>query len=160
MSEYEPKAEYAAQGDTRTVKFLAFTYRKIADHPVFPGQQIIAVRVADRGAILSLDDMLPADLEKGERLGAFYTTEELNKLEGGEQEAAALEEASISEMGEVELAEYIKDNELNVDKTVALAGDDLDLAKRVLDAENILTSNDPRKGVLKGLTAIIQRSSQ
>lgn len=47
-----------------------------------------------------------------------------------------------------ELAEYIRENDLTPDQTVALAGDDPDSINRVLDAETQATDNDPRQEVV------------
>lgn len=46
-----------------------------------------------------------------------------------------------------EIAEWISTESPNVDDTVSLASGDSDLAAKVLEAENIATGGDPRKGV-------------
>jgi len=47
-----------------------------------------------------------------------------------------------------------------VDSTVALAGDDEESIQKVLDAENIATENEPRKGVLDRLEAKLIASTK
>lgn len=55
-----------------------------------------------------------------------------------------------------ELAAWIKDAKPNADDTVAAAGEDAELAARLLDAEQAATGGNPRKTVVKGLEAVGQ----
>lgn len=70
------------------------------------------------------------------------------------------EHGDASGMDAAELANYIVENKLNVDQTVSLAGDDEDSINKVLDAENIATDNDPRKGVVDRLEAKLNAATQ
>lgn len=70
------------------------------------------------------------------------------------------EHGDLSSMDAADVAEYIKENRLNVDDTVALAGDDEDGINKILDAENIATNNDPRKGVVDRLEAKLHALTQ
>jgi hypothetical protein len=158
--DYEGSDDYS--GDTRIVRDLLFSYTVAEEDP----SGVVTIQTADarRGDELSLDDMGLLAQAKGERSHSFYTDEEREILEAGgnpDAPAGATGEGSVSDMGEYELAEYIKGanpsgKQLNVDETVSLASGDKDLAHRLLQAENIATDGDPRAGVEKGLTAIIE----
>lgn len=159
---YKSSEDYSGQGDTRIVRDLMFSYMAAVEDPA--GKTVLEPQDVPRGTELSLDEMGLIAQEMGERHHSFYTTAERKLLESGgnPDKPAALTEDGVSEMGEYELAEYIKgDNPtgkaLNVEDTVALAGTDKDLAHRLLQAENIATDGDPRVGVEKGLTAIIEQ---
>jgi hypothetical protein len=56
------------------------------------------------------------------------------------------------------IAEQIERDNLTSDDTVALAEGDPDKARAVLEAEKLATGGQPRKGVEKQLTAIIEQS--
>lgn len=70
------------------------------------------------------------------------------------------EHGDTASMDAAELADYIVEKRLNVDATVALAGDDEASIQKVLDAENIASENDPRKGVVDRLEAKLNASTQ
>jgi hypothetical protein len=155
---YKPKPEFKGQKDSRKVKVVSFAYMGLVPDPADPDRMVLHGMTANFGEEISLDELSDADLEKGERLEAFYTDAE---LKGDEEESVATEEVpDLSTMGEFEISEYIHATKPNVDETVAIAGNDPELAKRVLEAENIATGNDPRTGVEKGLLAIIERANQ
>jgi hypothetical protein len=162
VEEYESPEEYSGQGDTRIVRDLMFAYTTSAEDAA--GFATIDTVDVTRGTELSVDDMGLLALAKGEKNHSFYTDDEREALESGQNPDAPQSlagESEVSEMGEYELAEYIKGNnpsgkQLTVDETIALAGDDKDLAHRLLQAENIATDGDPRKGVETGLTSVIE----
>lgn len=161
LENYKGADDYSGQGDTRIVRDLMFSYMAAVTDPA--GNQVLEPVDVPRGTELSIEEMGLIALEKGERHHSFYTTAERDVLASGgnPDRPAALSEDSVSEMGEYELSEYIQGSNptgkaLNVDDTVALAGTDKDLAHRLLQAENIATDGDPRVGVEKGLTAIIE----
>src|ERR1035437_6793343 len=110
------------------------------------------------------------DLARLDSLGALYSEEETAEIEAGTYRgpesgilysarnqplpqlpgqgvAADGEHGDAASMDAVELAAYISEHRLNVDATVALAGEDEESIQKVLDAENIATENEPRKGV-------------
>ena len=156
---YESPEEYS--GDTRTVKHLFFPFLVESPNPSMPDAgPVLKERTAKQGDVLTVEELGPLALERGERLGSFYTDAELEALEAGEApaEGEAAEPAQLAagdELGVHELAEYIEQNHPNVDDTIALAKGDPEAAARVLEAEGIATGGDPRAGVTKGLTAII-----
>jgi hypothetical protein len=161
---YDTPDEYSGQGDDRIVKIVSFLYTVAVEGP---GDVItIEAREAKRNETVTLEQIGLLAQQKGERSGAFYTDEERERIEAGENPDQPLSSSSggdVSSMGEYELAEYIKGanpdgKELTVNETVALAGGDADMAHRVLQAENIATDGEPRKGVETGLTSIIEAS--
>jgi len=54
-----------------------------------------------------------------------------------------------------QLAEWIEGDEPTINELLEYVGNDKDLAKKVLEAENQATGNEPRKGLVQGLTAIV-----
>lgn len=151
-------------GDTRVVKHLLFPYFVEEDSDTTPGARVFAEHLAHRGDTVKTSEMRELDLKKGERLGSFFNDEELSALEkaGGVGQAnleAISSEFSASEAGPHEISEYIVENQLNVDETVALSGGDAETAQRVMEAESIASGGDSRKGVIAGLEAVIARAT-
>jgi hypothetical protein len=171
---YDVHEDYKKQGDDRVVKHLRFPYTVAVPNPMMPdGESIIQEREALQNEKVTAEQIGLLNLERGDRLGSFYTDADLAARKRGQEipevqaaEAGAAElppGPDFSEMGEHEIAEYIEQNQLNVGDTVALAGDDPETAKRVLEAETILAESrkdEPRKGVVDGLAAIVERSNQ
>src|SRR5262245_17811806 len=142
--DYESPDEFSEQGDDRMVKNLSFLYTVAVEGP--GGDVTIEAREAKQNEVVTLEQIGLTAQRKGEASGAFYTDAERERIEaGGSPDASEVAATSdVSSLGEYELAEYIKgDNpggkELTVGETVALAGNDADLAHRVLQAENIAT---------------------
>jgi hypothetical protein len=155
--DYEVPEEYSGQGDDRVVRALRFIYTTQSEDPV--GMKVLEPREAMQGETVTLDQIGLLAQMKGESSHAFYTDDERERLEeGGNPDAPAEGESGgdLASMGEYELAEYIKEHNLTVNETVALADGDKDLAHRLLQAENIATDGEPRKGVEAGLTSIIE----
>jgi hypothetical protein len=94
--------------------------------------------------------------ETVEEMGsASLAVEEIGTGTGSEGNEGAFDAYSADSS---EIAEYIIANNLNVSDTVALAGDDPELAEKILDAEaEVAAQNnaDARKGVDDGLQKII-----
>jgi len=154
---YEVPEEYSGQGDDRVIRALRFIYTVQIDDPI--GLKVIEPREAMNGETVTLEQIGLLAQMKGEESHAFYTDDERERLEEGgnpDEPPSPDSGGDLSSMGEYELAEYIKANNLTVNATVALAGDDKDLAHRLLQAENIATDGEPRKGVEAGLTSIIE----
>jgi len=157
---YEPHEHYQGQKDSRVVKHLRFPYQVEIHNPVQPdGAPILQARIAKRGDELSTEELGLYALERGERLGSFFTDAELARFNrsGRDVEAADTGEFSPATAGEYEIAEWIENNKPNVEDTVALAGDDPETAKRVLAAEQIATKGVPRAGVEQKLAPIIAK---
>lgn len=56
--------------------------------------------------------------------------------------------------------EKLRSDAPTVDETVAMAEGDSDKAVQVLEAENLVTGQQPREGVVKGLNKIIERGGE
>jgi hypothetical protein len=157
-SGYETPEEYSGQGNTRVIRALRFLYTVGVEDPA--GNVIVESREAFMGEEVNIDQIGLLAQMKGEESHAFYTDEERERLEAGQNPDAAGQAVTsgsdVSSLGEYELAGYIKENNLTVNQTVDLAAGDKDLAQRLLLAENIATDGEPRKGVEAGLTAIIE----
>lgn len=163
----------------RIVKFRLVTYFEEVPNPVHPnGDTVLVERTAPLGAKVSLR---AADEQRLDSLGALYTKEEAKAIEdgsykgfdsvllyasrGGQKPASPIqpvdgEGPQTDDMSAEELAQYITENKLNVDDTVALAGDDEDSINKVLDAENIASENDPRVGVVNRLEAKLNAATR
>lgn len=157
----------------RIVKFRLITYFNLVDSPVNPNEQVLVEKIGHMGQKVDINRQ--ADLDRLDELGALYSDDEAAEIEAGTYsgpeaallynsrnqtlaatpgiEAADGEHGDVAGMDAPTLAEYIKENRLNVDSTVALAGDDEGSIQKVLDAENIATENEPRKGVTDRLEA-------
>jgi len=165
----------------KMIKVLLFTYgREIANPHQSEGQPdtIVVEGLARVGEVV--DITRDYDLQRGEDLGAFFSDEDRKKVEAGTYNgvdspsvyAARLQEARAAiapaddegmgieagEMSAEELADYIVEHKLNVQDTVALAGDstDIDEINKVLDAETLAMQQkdaEPRTGVVKALEA-------
>lgn len=156
----------------KIIKARLFTWFEEVDSPVQPGTKVLAERIAHFGQ--KIDVTNDAYVERGEQYDAFYTDEEAKAIEDGTYqgfdrdrlfaaraglrptapvEAIDDEHGDVASMDAAQLGEYIREHRLTVDKTVALAGDDEASINKVIDAENIATENEPRKGVLDRLEA-------
>lgn len=160
---YESPEEYADQGDTRVIRDLMFGYTVQLNDPA--GNTILSAADAARGDEVSIVQIGILNLKKGEDNHSFYTTRELELLRNPAAAAAAgptVTADNLSEQGEYELAEWLKTvdpetgKEPTIDQVLEAVGDDKELAHRMLQAENVATDGDPRKGLEAGLTRIIQ----
>lgn len=162
MAGYQVAEEYANQeGEGRVVKFLLYTALVDMEDPARPDVMVRVERLYKQGETVPADVLSDYNLERGERLGAFFTDAEMDA--GAHEAPGVLESAppateppAFSEMSESELAEYIMSNKPNVGDTIAMAGGDADAARRLLEAEHIATDGEPRAGVVKGLNAVIE----
>jgi len=156
---YESPEEYADQGDTRVVRHLLFGYTVATPLPDGSGE---ALQAADayRGQEVTIDQIGLINLAKGEKDHAFYTTAELERIRNPNAASSAPSTGvtvdNLSEQGEYELAEWLETEKPTIDEVLQAVGDDKELAHRMLQAENIATDGDPRRGLEAGLTRIIQ----
>jgi hypothetical protein len=174
VDEVEPLGE-----NEKIIKVRLFTWFENVDSPVEPGTEVRTERISHFGERVEIND--EASLQRGEEFDAFFTDEEADDIINGTYKgpladhlanlgthgtgvtpvlAAEGEHGDASSMSTEEMADYIKENRLNVSDTVALAGDDEDSINKVLDAENIATGNDPRKGVVDHLEAKLAAAAQ
>lgn len=165
----------------KRIKFRLFHFYEEVAVPGDTSKTMLVERYASFGQ--TADISREEDIARGEKLGAFFSDEESQAIEDGtyrgpaydqlrsnagnpgegSQQALGAGTPDISGMSDEQIAELIQNGNdgqgLNVAETVALAGNDKDLAEKVLDAEIIASESDPRKGVEKGLEAIISRAN-
>lgn len=156
---YKSPKEFKSQDDTRVIRDLQFSYT--VETTDAAGNSVIVSRLADRDAEVRVDQIGLLALKKGEDNHSFYTDDELDrKSRTGRETAAPAEDTDISSLGEVELAEWLQTGKggkpFTMDEVLEAVGDDKDLAHRMLAAENIASDGDPRAGLEKGLTSIIE----
>jgi len=147
--------------DERTVKVRGFSYHIERDNPYQPGTKILEPAQAIRGDKLDFDSLRPYDQERADKFDVFYTEAELKALEGGDASAPPAEaggEGSPGDMDDAALAAWIEADEPTINDLLELAGDDPEMAQRILAAENTATGNEPRKGLVTGLQRIIGES--
>lgn len=166
---YETHDDYAGQGDTRVVKHLQFPVHVKVANPMLPGQEIIQERVYNRNDRVSVEELGLIALEKGERLGSFYTDAELaagvpglalEPVKVNSEEVVAAQGASVSEMGSHELVVWLSgeggQKTPSVPEVLEVVGEDKELAKRVVEAERTRDANDPRKTLIDPLTRLAE----
>lgn len=139
------------EGNVRKVKHVRFEHYVEEPDPI-SGKTRLARRVAKAGDVVEIPREV--DRELGARHGAFFTDEELKAVE------APQGEVPVAEKSDQQLIDWISEDKPNVDDTVGAAGTDPDLAQRILDAETAATGGDPREGVLKGLTKVIDNATE
>lgn len=159
---YTSPDEYADQGDTRVVRDLMFSYT--VELEAGGGATVISATEAMRGDEVTTEQIGQLALQKGEANHSFYTTKELDAIRnpGASREEAASFSGDVSDLGEYELAEWLTTPtqetgaKPTINEVLEEVGDDKEYAHRMLQAENIATDGDPRKGLEAGLTRIIQ----
>jgi hypothetical protein len=147
--------------EERIVRLGGIDYRERIPDPVDPNKEIWVLRQAVRGQRVHLEHK--GDLERGEKYGAFFESEEeaMAELSGSPAVTAAQEQADqeFSELSVDELETWIEEEEPTVDEVLERANGNMELAEKLLDAENRVTGNEPRKGVVEGLNRIIAREA-
>jgi hypothetical protein len=159
-SKYKSPKEYSAQGDTRVIRDLMFSY--MVETTDTAGNSTLASRDAARGDEVQVGQIGLIALQQGEDNHSFYTSDELDNLEAtGSDATPPASSSDISAFGEQELADWLKSGKdggaFTVDEVLERVGTDKDLANRMLAAENIATDGDPRKSLEAGLTHIIEQ---
>lgn len=159
---YESPAAFADQGDTRVVRDLLFNYLAATEDAA--GNQTLMPVDCPRGTELTIEQMGLLALKKGEKHHSFYTTKERDAIENPAAAftSDAVATGDLTSLGEYELAEWLSTptpesgKEPTINDVLERVGDDKEFAHRMLQAENIATDGEPRKGLEAGLSAIIQ----
>jgi hypothetical protein len=143
-----------------TITARAFPYRTEAEHPYEPDRIIAEDHTAHVGDVI---DVLPLEFARGTRLNAFLKKDQnLGVLTGQEvpKETGTELQFSAVDATDTELINWIKDKGPRVQEVIDASEGDADTAARLLAAEAAATGNDPRKGVVMGLEAVVRRSQQ
>jgi hypothetical protein len=139
------------EGNVRKVKHVQFEYYEEVENPQDPKNPRLAARYARQGEIVDIPR--DADVERGERFGAFFTDAELKNAD------APTGSVAVAEKTDQQLIDWITEDRPNVNQTIEAAGGDPSLAQRILDAESAATGGDPRQGVVDGLATVIDRGN-
>lgn len=126
------------------IAIRGFTYYDEVVDPGDPNRKVTIAKMAVRGETV---DLSAADVERGKAIGAFA---------GSAPEKAPEVAFDLASSTDEELDAHLNTTSPNVGATVALAGGDPEAAKRVLAAEERTRPGDPRGGVVKGLTKVIE----
>jgi hypothetical protein len=132
-----------------TIKIRAFPYYVTEDNPL-TGQPIRRERIARRGETVELSD---EDYNRASYFDAIRSEADEDVANAVGDGTSTVDSASIEE-----LAKWLQESKPTVDETVDAAEDDPVVARRLLDAENLATGQQPRKGVEDGLKAIIAQA--
>jgi hypothetical protein len=130
------------------IKARGFTYDREIEDP--SGNKTVVRAYATRGQTVEVNDK---DLSRGEEYSAFYSEEE-------DQAREALGGRDVVSMSDDELQAWIEEDSPTVKEVVAAAGSDPESARRLLDAENAASGQDPREGVVKGLNKVTEGDSE
>jgi hypothetical protein len=159
---------------TRVVKHGVFWYHAPEVGIVNGEEKVLLVeKLAFHGQAVEINRQ--ADLDRGELHGAFFTEEEGERILARQSGADIPEPVGgrdgedepreVSELDEDELVDWLMGTgefdgrkKPNADEVVAAAGDDPELAGRLLDAEERAQGGQPRQGVEQGLNKVIEES--
>jgi len=142
---------------TVTVAHRSFPYREEIEHPYEPDKVSIQDKVGMRGEQITV---LPMDYDRGMRFGAFAREGQDVSQIGVSTEVPGDLSFSAKDATDTELINWIKDDNPTVQQVVDASEGDPETASRLLTAEAAATGNDPRKGVIAGLEAVVARSSE
>lgn len=163
---YQTHDAYDGQGDTRIVKALMFPIHIRAANPMYPDAEVVRERLLTRGDKVTVEELGLIALEKGERLGAFFTDAELKAgvpglpapVKVSSEELAT--GGNLSEQGAHELVAYLNgdgaDGAPTIPEIVEKVGTDKELAKRLIDAENARDKDHPRVSLIEKLQKIAE----
>jgi hypothetical protein len=167
----------------KIIKVRLFTWFENAQSAANPDEEVRLERINIIGDDVDISD--EASLARGEELDAFFSDEDAAAIRDGSYDGPLADHIAIAQgvvapptgavsaiegegpqtdsLSSQELGEYINENNLNVDETVALAtaGDTASIEK-VWDAEEHaaqLRGNDARKGVTDKLDAMLKAAS-
>lgn len=149
-----------AEGTEKKVKFAQFKYYvpvQDVDMATGKSKDRLSPRIARRDEWVVIPRQ--EDVELGERTGAFYTDAELNPVTDDDDDIDSDDEESEDEDEDTkpshdELVTWIREEHPNATTTVARAGDDPELARALIRAENEASGGYPRTTVIRQLERI------
>lgn len=131
----------------RQIKIRGFTYTEKVQDPGDPNREIAVSKFAVRDEVVNLSS---ADVERGERLGAFYT-------DGEESVEEQLDGRAIVDLSDDEIDEWFSEKSPTVQEVLDASDGDPESAQRLLAAEERATGGSPRSTLVEGLGTIIAR---
>jgi hypothetical protein len=151
-----------------TIKSLQFWY--MAEVPIPGGQTAMVEKIANRGDEVDITDAY--DQQRGEEQDAFMSAEEKKAFaaEGTPYDTEPYEDTGAppepaaglnwAEATPEDMADYMEENSMTVNDVLEVANAHPDRLNDILEAENILTSDEPRKGVTEGIEKIAKAQSE
>jgi hypothetical protein len=151
------------------IKHKAFRHYEEVPSVQDPDATVLRARVARRGDTVDVRDV---DFRRGEAHDAFFTEEELAAQQAPvEQEGADKpvdpsgsggppeppEAFDASDKSVNDLIEWLEEAKPNAPQTISAAGDDPEVAERLLEAEESVTGRQARSTVVEGLERIIDK---
>lgn len=136
----------------RTIRDKAFRYSVESSDTMEPGKIVLRQRLARRGDKVELRE---EDIRRGEALGAFVTEDDTVVTATGDETSRE----SLDAMTDVELVAWLEEEKPSAPQVINAAGDDPELAQRLLDAENSIAGRNARSTVVKGLEKVIEEQS-
>jgi hypothetical protein len=152
----------------QTIKLLQFWYMK--EIPVPGGDTAMVEQIARRGETVDITD--DYDLQRGEEQDAFMSDEEKEAfetevspyaLEQSEEASAAAPAAEAFDWENAsaeDMADHMEDQNMTVNQVLEVAHAHTDVLDEILEAENIVTGDSPRKGVTEGIAKIASDSTE
>lgn len=151
----------------KTIKHLQFWYSAEIDLP--GGETGVAERIAYRGQTVDITDEY--DLTRGEAEDAFMSDAEKAEFDA---QGTPYDPATQAEIDAAtppgdfdwdaatpeDMADYMEDNSLNVNQVLEVAHAHPDRLDDILEAEKIVTEDEPRKGVVEGIEKIAKQQSE
>lgn len=133
------------------VAFKAFPYF-VTREDEYTGEEIQVELLGRRGETIKVNHR---DFLKGQRLGAFETSEDTSEPEAPEAtETPDLQEASVSE-----ISPWYSEQKFTVKDVVNLVGEDPDLAQKMIEVEAHVTGGSPRPTLVEALSKVIRETS-
>lgn len=129
------------------IKIRAFPYYTREQHPV-TGEDVHKEHLAYKDDEIELSER---DYKRALEFDAIYTGNEPDPDTVGADSVVADEESDDVR----EVAAWITESKPTIEETLDSAGGDPDRAELLLEAENLATGGQPRKGVVDGLQALI-----
>lgn len=135
-------------GHEITIKIRAFPYYVDVEDPVTmrPMRQEC---IATRGMTVKVSDI---DYRRAQKFDAAYTEEELaerNKANPLNQSELTLADATVAD-----ISHWLQTDKPTINEVLDEVNNDPDVARKVIDAENHATGQQPRKGLIDELDAI------
>lgn len=132
------------------IRIRAFPYYTPSVDPV-SGRDYREEKIAVRGEEVELSE---DDYQRALRFDAIALPD-TSEQEAPVDVASNIEVATIEEV-----AEWLKASKPTVDETVEAADDDPIKARKLLDAENLVTGRQPRAGVVTKLESVIKGDTE
>lgn len=145
----------------KTIKHLQFWYTKTIERA---GNKVPVEQIAYQGDTVDITEA--EDLARGEDNGAFYTDAELAAFAGEappEPDGTGGDVPMPADFATAtvdDIADWMEDSRASIPQLLEIANENPDAANRILEAENKIQSGDPRKGLVEGLTAVVQKANQ